>query len=457
MEISLHENALRSLSESQTAVIQLNIINDERWEAAFMSHETVISQCMMMKESLNASPVQPLIAAGQVYSGLGFLNAVVLGMFTGSGTCLLESSALSENPTAFFETIMKNEVKDACTTFRILDHMRKKPVSEKIQLSSLKALLVPSSERPESESVELFQQFSQQIMHHDRLSTAFQSTSHPYISSRAYLKCPVQTIHLNVKALKYGQVSVVDSNTSHGYISVYDVGRISPTTCVVILNSQTNTVCKSGEIGEIWVAGLATADQSMQVSSDNNVVLSHASRLLETKKLGLSDEWHDLPFIFTGSFGFLHSAPIVNYNTELDESCSEVDGQLLYVLGTVDSMIKCLETDTNKELVFFCQDLEETIEKSNTDIVSGGCAIIQSPKLGLIAVVELKNHITTAINCVSVITNAVLDEYFLALNQIVFIEPESLPKSRTGQKMRRLIREQLETDELYYLSQHTIE
>jgi hypothetical protein len=65
---------------------------------------------------------RPLIACARAFNGLGFLFSTMLGIYSGSFTLILSPFDYFLSPNIWFESVYRYSVKDAYTTYPMLEH-----------------------------------------------------------------------------------------------------------------------------------------------------------------------------------------------------------------------------------------------------------------------------------------------------------------------------------------------
>lgn len=139
-------------------------------------------------------------------------------------------------------------------------------------------------------------------------------------------------------------------DTSYGVV-LHDSGIVPTNTMIAIVNPETQILCPSNVIGEIWV------------SSDSNVRNDLLGEFPESKfEATIQGGDPRIKYMRTGDVGFLWDVQrkSVGAKTPVEE------GQCLYVLGHLSEII------SSKGLLHFAIDIEESVENCHQDILFEG-------------------------------------------------------------------------------------
>lgn len=133
----LYHNVDFKLLGTRPAVILVSFSADMHMTVSTLTHTDIVRQCnsqiiqnrMLLSVQGDTGPsngfqpsCRPLIACVRTFSGLGFLYATALGVHMGAMTILLSPFDYFVNPQLWFEAVHKYKVKDAFTTYPMLEH-----------------------------------------------------------------------------------------------------------------------------------------------------------------------------------------------------------------------------------------------------------------------------------------------------------------------------------------------
>ena len=191
---------------------------------------------------------------------------------------------------------------------------------------------------------------------------------------------------------------------------------------VVIVDSQTHMKTAPGQVGEIWVAGPSVGQGYWHQPDQTRHAFN--ARLSDTG---------EGPFLRTGDLGFM------------------CDGQL-YITGRREDLI--IVRGLNR----YPQDIEATARNSHPLLEAGyGAAFAVddngSQRLVLVHEVErtTQRDLTPVLDAVR---RAVLDEHDLALDALVLVRSNTIPKTSSGKVQRHVCREAFLAGELKTLAEY---
>jgi hypothetical protein len=133
----LYHNVDYQLLGTRPAIILVSFSADMHMTVSKLTHTDIVRQCnsqiiqnrmlLSVQGDTGASngfqpSCRPLIACVRTFSGLGFLYATALGVHMGAMTILLSPFDYFVNPQLWFEAVHKYKVKDAFTTYPMLEH-----------------------------------------------------------------------------------------------------------------------------------------------------------------------------------------------------------------------------------------------------------------------------------------------------------------------------------------------
>ncbi|KAI0221295.1 hypothetical protein L0F63_002946 [Massospora cicadina] len=383
---------------------------DMKRQCISFSPPVLLHQCKLHKYDLGLTPSRPLLACARVYNGIGFFHATLLGIYVGCQTILLPQTEFAISPRAWLELMFSKGCSAAYATTPMLKHASSALTPAGLQaltLPRLKCLLVPTEGRPDGE----VHAFSASLgVDPSAIATAYTTPFHSLVSHRAFINQEPLMLNLHLPSLRLGRVRV-QAEDAPGLI-LGDVGRVSRDTMVAIVNPISGAVCQLNEVGEIWVVSDGNADGLCFPESD-----------FEAARFGAQIE-----------------GVIPPSTTEIIATTP-----LLYVLGPMD------QTFDANGFSHYAQDVEASIEACHRHIVDGGCVATAIAGSRVAVVVEVALPDALAPKCQSLtplILNTVLEQHGFVLDLIVYVKPQTVRRSRLGEKARFLTREDLLNDAL---------
>lgn len=386
--------------------------DDYKYKSTYLKFENLMKMCFTIKETCQMTKTSPLLASGKYTSGLGYIQASLLGIYLGVTTYFMTPIEFGTYPNLYFQTLSRYKIENVYITGKMLKHSIKKNGPNKIDLSNLKNLMIGwESCRAEGKIIEVFnERFESCNIPNGSISNIYGDIKIPLISTRSYLNFDCVKLWLDPYGLSRGYISLVNPTDSPNAISVVDSGVVVVNTEVIIVNPETHEQCRIGEYGEIWV------------SSESNIIQSGGENLTKFK----GGEYYQ-----TGEFGFLHpikkQQPQNNVNISNNKS---IEIELLYNLGPIDGTFEVAG------LQFFVNDIENCVEEF---FGVQRCMVFKFD--GLVVLLISIDTSKTLSNVTSLITIKVLNKFKLGLDIISFLPLDSLPVSRIGLLQRGKILE----------------
>ncbi|EMG48062.1 SPAC56F8.02 Uncharacterized protein C56F8.02 [Candida maltosa Xu316] len=425
-KISSYQAAVNFRDDNTTALVWLNFTSDYYRVGATLSNKNIIGVCKVLKETCNLNSQSSIVGCVRHASGIGFVQACLLGVFLGTTTYLSSPVAYAENPLAFFLTLARYKVKDIFVTEQMLKYAAIKFSPKGFNLSNLKNMMISTESRVE---IDLLRKIAK-VFQATKLSAAAMSTIHnhyfnPMISTRSYMTVAPVDLYLDPIALRQGYVSVVNQAEVPNALHIQDSGMVPVCTEIAIVNPETRKICKEGEFGEIWVCSEAN------LTSFTNGPKGPVDPFTQAQFRGvIADGNPDVTYLRTGDLGFLHNVSVTKNNAKAtDDEISTF--QPLFVLG------KIADTFEVMGLHHFPIDIENTIESCHSDIYKNGSCVFKCSDYTIV-VCESRNTKYYA-SLVPLIVNTVLSKHHVVIDIVAFIKKGEFPISRLITKQRARI------------------
>jgi acyl-CoA synthetase (AMP-forming)/AMP-acid ligase II/acyl carrier protein len=179
---------------------------------------------------------------------------------------------------------------------------------------------------------------------------------------------------------------------------------------VVIVDPQTNSICPSNRVGEIWVASPSVAQGYWKRGADSE--RTFGARLADTG---------EGPFLRTGDLGFLH------------------EGEL-FVTGRLKDLIIIRGRN------YYPQDIEWTVQQSHPALRADACAVFAiegdgEEKLVIVQELDRAHRSANVEEVMSAIRQAVSRQHELNVHAIRLLKPMSIPKTSSGKIQRHACRQ----------------
>lgn len=425
-KIASYQAAVNFRDDNTIAMVWLNFTSDHYRVGATLSNKNIIGVCKVFKETCNLSSQSSIIGCVRHASGIGFVQACLLGLFLGTTTYLSSPVSFAENPLQFFLTLAKYKVKDVFVTEQMLKYAAIKFNPKGFNLSSLKNMMISTENRVE---IDLLRKIAK-VFQPTKLSAAAMSTVHshyfnPMIATRSYMTVAPVDLFLDPVALRQGYVSVVNQAEVPNALHIQDSGMVPVCTEIAIVNPETRKICKEGEFGEIWVCSEAN------LTSFTNGPKGPVDHFAQTQFRGVIANGNpDVTYLRTGDLGFLYNVSVTKNNAKDNEN-EVTTFQPLFVLG------KIADTFEVMGLHHFPIDIENTIESCHSDIYKNGSCIFKCSDYTIIVCESKRTKYFSSL--VPLIVNTILSKHHVVIDIVAFIKKGEFPISRLGTKQRARI------------------
>ncbi|EDO16936.1 hypothetical protein Kpol_1020p45 [Vanderwaltozyma polyspora DSM 70294] len=439
--------SFKTRPSSKRCVIWINKENDTTKNVhSSMTHQSLMKSCKILKESFKLSRESSLFSICGHTFGFGFLNSVLLGIYTGCQTTLFDIDDFSQNPNNFLIGIQNLSVRDLFLTpetfYLIMDRASTLITSsKKIQLAAsqkkkqknsnsstilrsdflrnVQNIMIPFSGRPKTLTIEnVIKKYNTISINPNQISYIYQNRFNFHISMRSYLGIPPVDLLLDPRSLKEGLIKEIDPAELANIegIRIQDSGVVPICTDVAIVNPETLQPCLEGEFGEIWCCSEGNASdyylsKDASDSTSKNRLFKDQFITEQFRSKIKSDKDNGLTYLRTGDLGFIKRI------TCQDSTGANIDFNLLYVLGSINETIDILG------LTYFVSDLESTVRETHSSI--SNCIITKSGGL-LVCLVKCKKvRDTKFANLTALITSSLLQKHGIILDLCSFIRPTS--------------------------------
>lgn len=426
-KIAKYQAAANFRDPNTTSLIWLNFTSDHYRVGAALSHDNIMRICKVFKETCNLSSSSSIVGCVRHAAGIGFVQAVLLGVYLGTTTYLSSPVNFAENPLAFFLALVKYKVKDVFVTEQMLKYSVTKFTPKGFDLLRLKNMMISTDGRVEIDLLrKLAKIFQPTKLGAAAMSAVYNHCFNPIISARSYMTVAPVDLFLDPVALRQGYVSVVNQAEYPNALRIQDSGMVPVCTEIAIVNPETNKVCREGEFGEIWVCSEAN------IKSFTNGPKGPVDNFVKTQFLGkIADGNQDLTYLRTGDLGFLHHISI-SKNTPGEAKGEELTNfQPLFVLGKISDTFEVMG------LHHFPIDIESTIESCHPDIYKNGSCIFKCSDYTIVVCEAKRSRNLSAL--VPIIVNTVFSKHHLIVDIVAFIKKGEFPISRLGTKQRARI------------------
>ncbi|OBA19964.1 acetyl-CoA synthetase-like protein [Metschnikowia bicuspidata var. bicuspidata NRRL YB-4993] len=415
-----------NLRDDMPALVWLNFTSDHYRVGATLSHKNIINICKVFKETCNLSSSSSIVGCVRHSSGIGFVQALLLGVYLGTTTYLSSPVNFAGNPLSFFLSLAKYKVKDVFVTEQMLKYAVAKFTPKGFNLSTLKNMMISTDGRVEIDLLrKIANIFLPAKLKAAAMSAVYNHCFNPIISTRSYMTVAPVDLFLDPVALRQGYISIVNQAENPNALRVQDSGMVPICTEIAIVNPETCNICREGEFGEIWV--LSEANLTSFTNGPKGPVDNFIKRQFAGKIAG--DET-DRTYLRTGDLGFLHHISITkNHSNGKDQEVTSF--QPLFVLGKISDTFEVMG------LHHFPLDIESTIEACHPEIYKNGSCIFKCSDYTIVVCEARRSKSLAAL--VPIIVNTVFSKHHLIVDIVAFIKRGEFPISRLGTKQRARI------------------
>ncbi|KAI8093527.1 uncharacterized protein BX664DRAFT_260037 [Halteromyces radiatus] len=389
-----------------------------------LRHETILQQCRTQKTTCQMKWQRGIVATGLgACDNLGLLYSTFCGVYVGCITVMIPTEDFYLNPFSFFEMVQRYKAKDICVTLPLMQYAmnRMSPNNDqrRLALHSVQNIMMMTEGRPRPIFYQhLSRFFSLHRLEKEALNTTYSHIANPMITTRSYMLVEPIVLVADLYWLRRGIVRSLPLEEESRGVVLNDSGIVPSNTMVAIVNPETNTLCPSNVVGEIWVSSDCNVKQLLTGGKTEEDL---GASVLEVTLPGTDPR---TKYMRTGDLGFLWN--VQRRGNMMDPMLEE--GQCLYVLGP-----KC-ETLERNGLMHFPGDVETSIERCHTAIPANGSIVVQHGK-EIVAIVAVKSK-EYATSATPLIVSAVLENHSFLVDTVVIILPTNLPRSRFGEKQR---------------------
>ncbi|MDI9817707.1 MULTISPECIES: AMP-binding protein [unclassified Legionella] len=402
-----------ALADQQIAFLQYTSGSTGNPKGVMVNHRNLLSNLDFISRCYGDFPNTVGVCWLPPYHDMGLVGGIFFPVFASFPIYLLAPGTFLRNPASWLRAIQKysgtitsapNFAYDLCVK-RISPEVR-----QELDLSSMRYFLNGA----EPISVRVLDNFTQ----------AFASCG---FRKEMFLPCygmaeatlmicgqhGVTTLFCDKNALRQQQI-VLLPHESENSACLVSSGKIH--SGIAVVNPQTQVCCHDDEVGEIWFSGESVA-QGYWSQSQETASSFHAKIKGE-----------ELVYLRTGDLGFIHQ-------------------QQLFVMGR------------SKELIiihgknYYPQDLEHSVEGTHAALRNHACAAVsiwngRQEQLAIVVEINKRCPESEYSAVISAIQFAILTDHSLAVQHIVLLKQQSIPKTTSGKIRRRVIKNMLETQQI---------
>jgi natural product biosynthesis luciferase-like monooxygenase protein len=394
------------VNEDTLAVLQYTSGSTGTPKGVMLTHRNLLHNSKLLEHAFEYGPDSHVVSWLPVYHDMGLVGGVLQPLYGGYPCTFMSPLAFLERPVRWLQAITRcratisggpNFAYDLC--------VRKITAEQKsyLDLSSW-SVAFNGAEPVRAETIARFNSAFERCGFQRSSSYPCYGLAEGTLIVSGGLKGAAPLIK-TVKAKPLESHQVVDADGSDESVkSLVSCGRILLDQKVAIANPDSLGICKTDQVGEIWVSGASVALGYWNRSEETR----------ETFQARLSDT-NEGPFLRTGDLGFV--------------SCGE-----LFLSGRLKDLIII------RGLNHYPQDIELSAERSHPGLRPGCGAVFTIQSLGderLVVVQETEPHQKLDYpRVIEKIRRAVAEDHEIEPGVIVLTKPGAIPKTSSGKLQR---------------------
>jgi thioester reductase-like protein len=389
------------LTHSKILFLQYTSGSTMEPKGVMVTHENILHTCPLVIDHPNPVVVSWL----PQYHDMGLIGCYLYPALRGGTTYGFASTDFIQRPILWFNAIQTYRATATAAPNFAYDYCLRagrlsKQSLEGCDLSSLQVLMVAAEPVKADTYTRFLETFQPYGLKPESYYAAFglaENTLAVSLGGRSIVSVNKRALALG-KARMTTEVSEIDAATQ-----IVSCGAPLQSIDVKIVDPEMHFALKSGQVGEIWVAGSGKC-----LGYWNNPELT----LKQFRARLVDDSPYDDGYLRTGDMGFFH-------------------GGELYVCGRIKDMIILRGQN------YYPQDIENVVERAS-GLIRGNCIaafqVHEDTEPALAIVAEVKN--LKAIPDARKIAAAVRSYLNVEVALISFIAPRSIPRTSSGKIMR---------------------
>ncbi len=398
----------KSLTRESLAFLQYTSGSTGTPKGVMVTHGNIIHNQQLIHQAFGHSEKSIGVSWLPLFHDMGLIGHVLQPIYAGSPNILMPPLAFLQKPICWLKAISKYRGTTSGGPNFAYDLCVKKIQPEQLANLDLSSwdLAFNGAEPVRAETLEQFSEKFASCGFNDRAFYPCYGMAETTLFTTGGDK-NLKPVIQGIKAQKLEENSVVESEISSKESRVFvGVGRPYMDTTVIIVNPESLTRSRTGQVGEIWVSG-------------GSIASGYWNRPEATQETfqGYLKDTGSGPFLRTGDLGFFNNGE-------------------LFVTGRLKDVIIIYGRN------HYPQDIELSVQKSHPALQANGGAAFSIEVEGeekLVVVQEVERtyiHQLNSDEVVEAINQAISLEHELAIHSIVLLKPGSIPKTSSGKIQR---------------------
>ncbi|KAF9968149.1 hypothetical protein BGZ73_000242 [Actinomortierella ambigua] len=362
-----------------------------------LTHEGMTALARNQKLQSMMTTGQPILTCLSAFSGLGFVQACLAGVYNGSPTLLLHPGDFLTMPTIWMEAVARHNVQHASLTYPMVEHLLSRldvslGPNPTFSLESLKNLMITFDGRAMRElNTTIAARLSAFKFASSAISMTYGTPLDIMTSSRAGTGIGPVRLHVSTRQLRHGIIQPTSEGDDPTGIWLEDSGSIGVLHTIAIVHPETFEICPINQVGEIWICADSTVNQFYGHTVQAAINAGNYSYLPFNACANYDQR---VRYVRTGDLGFVWNAQLYHLQQHQGQQPQGIVGhhhhhlQQLFVLGSMASSFQV------NGLLHFATDIEATVESAHANVASQGCVAFKTNKGRVVVVVKVQHQET---------------------------------------------------------------
>lgn len=373
-------------------------------KGVMLTHNNVMSQAIKGAEQWGMEEESNIVSWMPQFHNFGLFFNFIAPLFKGASSIILSPDSFAKDPTQWFEIIDKYKATHTASPNFAFDHCYSSlDLSQltNISLSSLQAIIC-GGEPVRKETYEKFIEKFHALGLKDSIFCPHYGMSEVGSIATKPLNETINFLSLDVSLLQQGKIKLSTQNNQTKTVS--NCGKIDDDARVLIVNPDTNSMCLTDEIGEIWIKSPSVAKGYLNQPKITEIVFN--ATINDTGEGG---------FFRTGDIGFIRDKNLFIIGREKDVMI--IHGKNYHPIDIEWTIKKKLPNLCLPLCVFSCElDHQERI-----------IVVIETTTSCMFEYKEISKKI---LDCISEI-------YMLEIYEVVIVNKGVIPKTESGKIQRK--------------------
>jgi len=408
----------KSIKAEDIAFLQYTSGSTSQPKGVMVTHENLIENSYLIKKYFNHNDTECKVSWLPPYHDMGLIGDIIQTLFAGMTMVFMTPMSFLKKPIRWLKAITNysyiGEIISGAPNFAYdwCCKLTDDSILNELNLSKWRIAYNGSEPVKYSTITNFIEKFSKCGFKAEAMCPVYGLAENTLMVTPPDFKNKTFVIMVDRNKFKQGKIEVInDSDKNFNSMPCIGCGPIVGEIEVKIVDINNNTICKEGELGEIWLAG-------------KSVTKGYWNKNMETEKTfkAYLKENTEKNYLRTGDAGFIYK------------------GQL-FIAGRIKEMIIIHGEN------YYPQDIEEYVEKASDQIKSGcgaaiGINIDDEEKLIIIYELKKRQYVESEIkNIKNSISKILFHTFGFTPYDIVFIQPSTFPKTSSGKLQRNYCKE----------------